>query len=227
MSCLQLEFYKLNLRLSIEFPASIISHLVNYNYIIWLFYLLIKKADCFIHNFLGPWRAWCCQLARAWRVHKSEKYSDYRAWKIRDWDMVLFPLSTRIQWLCEVVLLWVLPQFHEAQRTTSEAYGELCFIFPCPHLLYIGSIELYSVHQLYMNINVLNFDCHFVVFVNAFIQLVFLICSLDCLIEICDGHCLSGLHRRLACPCFKLLAQFLCSLKFFLFLFLFFIWCGL
>lgn len=98
MSCLHLEFYELNLWLSFEFPASIISHVVICIYIIWIF----------SSQLLGSWRAWCCQLARTWRVHKSEKYSNYRAWKIWDRDLVL---STGIQWSCEVVLLWVLPQF--------------------------------------------------------------------------------------------------------------------
>lgn len=82
---------------------------------------------CFLTvKFIGPWGAWCCKFARTWRVHQSEKYSYYWTWKIWDWDVVLLPVPIRIQWLFEAVLLWVLPQFHEAQRAASEAYGEWC-----------------------------------------------------------------------------------------------------
>lgn len=80
---------------------------------------------------IGSRGAWRCQFAWAWRIHKSEKHSNYRTWKIWDRDMVLLPFSTRIQWLFEAILLWVLSQFHEAQRTASKAHGELCLKFWC------------------------------------------------------------------------------------------------
>lgn len=88
-----------------------------------IFYKIILIM--FFLKYIGPWRAWCCQLAWAWRIYKSEKYSNYRTWEIWNRNMVFLSLSTRIQWLSEAVLLWVLPQFHEAERTASEAYGEL------------------------------------------------------------------------------------------------------
>lgn len=80
---------------------------------------------------IGSRGAWRCQFAWAWRIHKSEKHSNDRTWKIWDRDMVLLPFSTRIQWLFEAILLWVLSQFHEAQRTASKAHGELCLKFWC------------------------------------------------------------------------------------------------
>jgi len=93
---------------------------------------LLQLSICYLYlnldmyyEIIGTWGAWCCQFARTRGVYKSEKYSYYWTWKIWDWDMVLLPIPTRIQWLFEAVLLWVLPQFHEAQRTASEAYGEL------------------------------------------------------------------------------------------------------
>lgn len=76
------------------------------------------------HNYVGSWGARRCKLAWTWGIHKGEKYSYYWTWKIWDWDLVLFSLSTRIQWLFEVVFLWVLSQLHEAQRAASKAYGE-------------------------------------------------------------------------------------------------------
>lgn len=103
---------------------------------------------------IGTWRAWCCQLARTWGIYKSEKYIYNWTRKIWNWYMVLLPLPTRIQWLFKAVLLWVLSQFHEAQRTTSEAYGELClyrgvctlfclfFFLPFPNLLDVAYLIL-------------------------------------------------------------------------------------
>lgn len=81
------------------------------------------------YNRIGPWGTWCCQLEGAWRIYKSEKYSNDWTWKIWDWNMVFLPLSSRIQWHHETLFLWVLSQFHEAQGTAPETYGEMCSKF--------------------------------------------------------------------------------------------------
>lgn len=59
--------------------------------------------------------------------------------------MVFFSFSTRVQWLIEVVLLWVLPQFYEAQRTTSETYGKLM------HLKFYTFYELERLSIKYLD----------------------------------------------------------------------------
>lgn len=91
----------------------------NLHNLCWLlFFFNLSFSSTLIHTitlimfflkFIGPWRAWCCQLTWAWRIYKSEKYSNYRTREIWNWNLVFFSISTRIQWLFEAVLLWVLP----------------------------------------------------------------------------------------------------------------------
>lgn len=77
------------------------------------------------------WGAWCSQLEGTWRIHKGEKYCEDRTWEIWDRYMVFLSFSTRVQWLPEAVFLWILPQLREAQRTASEAHGELYLLVLC------------------------------------------------------------------------------------------------
>ena len=83
------------------------------------------------------WGTWCSQLAGTWRIHKGEEHCEDRTWEIWDRYMVFFPFSTRVQWLPEAVFLWILPQLHEAQRTASEAHGELYLFVPCLFVRYM------------------------------------------------------------------------------------------